>query len=63
MLDLVSDLVAETGASLMMVTHAPEDARRIADDLIFVADAKAHPTVPAAEALKTPSPALQEYLG
>ena len=63
MLDLVADLVAETGASLMMVTHAPEDARRIADDLIFVADGKAHPTVPAAEALNAPSPALQEYLG
>ncbi|MDG1169293.1 MAG: ATP-binding cassette domain-containing protein [Sulfitobacter sp.] len=36
MLDLVQGLVAETGAGLIMVTHAPEDVRRIADQVIFV---------------------------
>lgn len=36
MLDLVQDLVAQTGAALVMVTHAPDDVRRIADEVIFV---------------------------
>ena len=33
---VVADLVAETGATLLMVTHAPEDVGRIADNIVFV---------------------------
>ena len=42
MLDLVQDLARETGAGLIMVTHAPEDVRRIADEVIFVEGGRAH---------------------
>ncbi|MCL4152852.1 UNVERIFIED_CONTAM: hypothetical protein GTU68_037994, partial [Idotea baltica] len=42
MLDLVQDLVAQTEAALVMVTHAPDDVRRIADDVIFVEGGRAH---------------------
>ena len=38
MLDLVAEVADETNAGIMMVTHAPEDARRIADSVVFVAD-------------------------
>lgn len=63
MLALVSDLVAETGATLVMVTHAPEDVSRIADDVIFVDDGRADAPVPAVELMSNPSPALRAYLG
>jgi thiamine transport system ATP-binding protein len=63
MLDLVQDLVRETGASLLMVTHAPEDVRRIAEEVIFVSEGRAEPPQPAAALLDNPPPALRAYLG
>ena len=63
MLDLVRDLAAETQASLIMVTHAPADVRRIAQSAIFVEGGHAHAPQPAAELLENPPPALREYLG
>jgi thiamine transport system ATP-binding protein len=63
MLSLVSDLAAETGATLLMVTHAPEDVARIADDVIFVEAGRAEAPVPAAELMANPPPALRAYLG
>ncbi|WP_406647538.1 ATP-binding cassette domain-containing protein [Aliisedimentitalea scapharcae] len=63
MLDLVADLIAETGATLMMVSHDPNDARRIADQVILVADGQAHAPVATAELLDNPPPALRAYLG
>ncbi|MGC1497314.1 MAG: ATP-binding cassette domain-containing protein [Sulfitobacter sp.] len=63
MLDLVQDLVAETKASLIMVTHAPDDVRRIADQVIFVEGGRAHSPKPAVALLDNPPPELREYLG
>ncbi|NUH67058.1 ATP-binding cassette domain-containing protein [Sulfitobacter sp. S0837] len=63
MLDLVQDLARETGAGLIMVTHAPEDVRRIADEVIFVEGGRAHAPGPATELLDNPPPALRAYLG
>lgn len=63
MLDLVRDLVAQTGAGLIMVTHAPEDVRRIADQVIFVAKGKADAPQPAKTLMDDPPPELQAYLG
>ncbi|MCX7558338.1 ATP-binding cassette domain-containing protein [Sulfitobacter sp. F26204] len=63
MLDLMQDLVAETGAGLVMVTHAPEDVRRIADQVIFVGSGKAEAPQPARELMDNPPPELQQYLG
>lgn len=63
MLDLVQDLVAETSAGLIMVTHAAEDVRRIADQVIFVGSGKADAPRPAAELMDNPPPELQAYLG
>lgn len=63
MLDLVSELATETGATLMMVTHAPEDVTRMADDVIFVDAGRAEPPQPAAELMANPPPALKAYLG
>ncbi|WP_375229284.1 thiamine ABC transporter ATP-binding protein [Roseobacter sp. S98] len=63
MLDLVRDLATETGATMMMVTHAPEDVARIADDVVFVEGGVAHPPEPAAALMNNPPPALRAYLG
>ena len=63
MLDLVQDLVAETGAGLIMVTHAPDDVRRISDQVIFVGSGKADAPKPAVELMDNPPPELRAYLG
>lgn len=63
MLDLVAALAAETKAALIMVTHAPEDVRRIADQVIFVEAGTAHPPQPVAALMDNPPDALRAYLG
>jgi thiamine transport system ATP-binding protein len=63
MLDLVAEVAEETQAGVMMVTHAPEDARRITDTVIFVADGVAHGPQATAGLLDNPPPALKAYLG
>ena len=63
MLALVADLVSETGATLLMVSHEPDDARRIADSVMLVADGVAHPLVATGEIFADPPEALRDYLG
>ncbi|AHD11184.1 thiamine ABC transporter ATP-binding protein [Phaeobacter gallaeciensis] len=63
MLDLVAELATETGATVLMVSHDPADARRIADQVVLVADGVAHPPMATAELLDNPPPALKAYLG
>ncbi len=63
MLDLVADLAAETGATLLMISHEPEDAKRIATD-VCVVDAGQVSAPVATEALfRDPPAALRRYLG
>ncbi len=63
MLDLVAELLSETKATLLMVSHDPEDARRITDKTILVADGTAHPPQDTAHLLNNPPEALKTYLG
>jgi thiamine transport system ATP-binding protein len=63
MLALLAGLLDETGATLMMVTHDPADARAIADRAILVANGRAEAPVPVAEFFADPPPALRRYLG
>lgn len=63
MLLLVRELTLEAGASLLMVTHAPEDVARVADAVIFVESGRAHAPEPAEALMKSPPPALRSYLG
>ena len=63
MLDLLKDTIAQTGAAMVMVTHAPEDVRRIADEVIFVEWGQAQAPRPAAALMDDPPPELRAYLG
>ncbi|MCK0140031.1 ATP-binding cassette domain-containing protein [Aliiroseovarius sp. F47248L] len=63
MLELVGDLVNETCATLLMVSHNPDDARLIADKVILVADGHANAPVPTDQIFKNPPDALRDYLG
>lgn len=63
MLELVAALATETGATLMMVSHEPDDAHRIADEVILVADGRAHAPVATDEIFANPPEALRDYLG
>ena len=63
MLDLVADVVRETGATLLMVSHDPADARRIAPLTVLVGDGVALPPQPTGALLDDPPPALRAYLG
>jgi thiamine transport system ATP-binding protein len=63
MLDLVARIRSEQDATLLMVTHMPEDARRITPQTIVVADGRAHAPSPTAALLADPPPTLAAYLG
>lgn len=61
MLALVAELAG--GATVLMVTHDPADARRFADLTVLVADGVAQAPVPTAAMFADPPPALRDYLG
>jgi thiamine transport system ATP-binding protein len=63
MLDLVAQLARDLGATLLMVTHDPADAERIARQTIFVDNGVVEPPVPTAQLLANPPRALRDYLG
>ena len=63
MLDLVAELADETGATLLMVTHDPDDARRIATDAVFVEEGRVGAPVPVAAFFADPPAAFARYAG
>ncbi|GKY86597.1 thiamine ABC transporter ATP-binding protein [Sinisalibacter aestuarii] len=63
MLALVAELANETGATLIFVSHEPDDARAIADQVILVAEGRAESPVPTDEIFANPPAALSQYLG
>jgi thiamine transport system ATP-binding protein len=64
MLDLMQEmLVQDAGATVLMVTHDPADARRIADHVAWVADGVVHAPQPTAAIFADPPSGLRGYLG
>lgn len=63
MLALVAKVAQETGATVLMVTHDPQDAKRFADLTILVADGTAHRPQDTAALFADPPQALSDYLG
>ncbi|MEQ8367087.1 MAG: ATP-binding cassette domain-containing protein, partial [Roseicyclus sp.] len=63
MLDLVKTKLGAAGRTILMVTHDPADAKRIADQAVFVGDGRVTPPVATQTFFDNPSPALIAYLG
>ncbi|SOH94299.1 thiamine transport system ATP-binding protein [Monaibacterium marinum] len=63
MLTLVRTVAVEQNLTVLMVTHEPEDARAIADHVLFVAQGQVHPPLPTAEFFAAPPRAVADYLG
>jgi thiamine transport system ATP-binding protein len=63
MLDLVARIRAKQGATLLMVSHAPGDARRIADQVVIVDGGRVAAPVETEALFADPPPALKAYLG
>lgn len=63
MLDLVQTKLIAAGKTVLMVTHDPGDARRVADQVILVADGTAGAPEPTADIFHDPPAALRAYLG
>lgn len=65
MLDLVARIHAERGMTTVMVTHFPEDARRIAPQTVFLAEGRVVAGGPTDDVLDAEGgdPAIRDYLG
>lgn len=63
MLDLVKQRLADQGRTVIMVTHDPDDAKRIADAVAVVADGVVSDPAPTAALFDNPPSALAAYLG
>ncbi len=63
MLDLVARIQQEQNSTLLLVTHNPDDALRIAEHTVLVADGVAVAPQSTTALLNNPPPALATYLG
>lgn len=63
MLDLVAEIAGETGLTLLLVTHEPRDAERLADLVSLVAGGRAAAPRGCRALFDDPPPALRAYLG
>ena len=63
MLALVAQIADETGATVLMVSHDPDDARAICPLSVVIEAGLAHPPVPTGPLLDNPPPGLADYLG
>lgn len=63
MLDLVARLAADRGIQVLMVSHAPEDARRVAQEVALVSQGALHPPQPTGPFFASPTAQLTAYLG
>jgi thiamine transport system ATP-binding protein len=63
MLELVTRIRAEHGTTLIVATHQPEDARRIAGLTVIVDGQRALPPRATEAVFADPPPELRAYLG
>ncbi|RBW50358.1 thiamine ABC transporter ATP-binding protein [Phaeobacter gallaeciensis] len=63
MLDLVTEISAETGMHVVMVSHDPQDAARIATGTAVVDEGRVSAPMPTRALLENPPAGLKAYLG
>ena len=63
MLDLCAEILATQGRTVLMVTHDPRDAARVAGQTIVVMDGQAQKPIKTGPLLDDPPDGLRAYLG
>jgi thiamine transport system ATP-binding protein len=64
MVELLADLHAESGATILLVTHDPRDVERLADNVLFIEDGHVLVNAPTPDFLaRTDIPAVRDFLG
>lgn len=63
MLALLARIAEDTGATVLMVTHDPQDAIDFSPETVLVDQGVAHPPRPTGPLLADPPPGLRAYLG
>lgn len=63
MLDLTKDVFDASGATVLMITHDPHDARRIAKNTLVIADGCVQGPFETRDLLNNPPESLQTYFG
>lgn len=63
MLDLVAEVAAAEGLTVLLVSHDPQDARRFASKTIVVENGEVAPPQETGPLLDNPPPGLRAYLG
>jgi thiamine transport system ATP-binding protein len=63
MLMLVQDILVAAGKSVMIVTHDPNDAKSVADQVVLVVDGQTMTPIPTGDIFENPPEALRAYLG
>lgn len=64
MVELLADLHAETGSTILLVTHDPRDVERLADNVIFIEDGHVLVNAPTSDFLATRDiTAVLDFLG
>lgn len=63
MLALSVDMLQQAGRTLIMVTHDPDDAQQVAENVVFVEGGIADPPITTAEFFGSTDPRYQSYLG
>lgn len=63
MLALLGRIADRNGATVLMITHDPDDARLFAPETVLVMNGVAHAPLPTGPLLDDPPPELRAYLG
>ena len=63
MLKLTSEVARDADATVLMITHDPQDAERASDQIVFVDAGRADPPRAVADIMANPPEALRAYLG
>lgn len=63
MLALTSEVARDSGATVLMITHDPQDAERASDQIVFVDQGRADAPRALADIMADPPEALRAYLG
>lgn len=63
MIELAKDVSRQLGATCLMVSHDLSDAKRFSDNLIWVADGKAHAPRTWSDVAESPPPGFLDYIG